>query len=172
MADEDEQGTAAEERPLDDAASIQDRAANGEHEQDPEPPEPPMEGEVQLSMNIGGIVSNRNARKVEEATLRLLGGKRPIGGLLDIDTEYDLIVRVLPDPPTPKANRDSATRKTQSFDLDQQAQVLHIRRADEEAIGDLFAGLLDRDQAAAGRLLEAMTAAFKDGEGAGLRAAA
>lgn len=143
--------------PDDEPQSIADRAANGENEQDAvEPPEPPMEveGSAQLSMNLGGVVSNRNARKVEGATLRLMGGKRDVAGLLDIDSEYNLLVRVRPDAPAPKALRDANTGRTRAFELDQQAQVLHIRVANADAIRDLFADLLGNDAAAAGALLD------------------
>lgn len=141
--------------------SIAGRAENGEHEEEPEEPEPPMEGDTQLSLNVGASTGNRNARKVKEATLRLMGGKRAVSGLLDIDTEYDLVVRVQPHAPAPLEKRNSDTGKVEAFDLDQRATVLHIRRADEAAVRDLFTHLLDADAAAAGKLLDELQAAMR-----------
>lgn len=158
MNDEQPQGDplGEQEEQSPNGSSVEERAAEGEHEQEPEPPEPAMEfeGAAQLSLNLGHIVSNRNARKVESSSLRLLGGKRPIANLLDIDEEYSLIVRVRPDPPAPLAKRDASTGKTTAFDLDQTAQILHMRQATPEALRDLFADLLAKDGEAAGRLLD------------------
>lgn len=130
--------------------SLRDRAAAGEGE--PEPPEEPMEGEVQLSLNVGGAIASRNARKVEGATLRLMGGKRPIGALLSADETYQLVVRVQPHLPAPLEKRDAGTGKITAVDLDQRATVETIRRADADAVRDLFADLLGRDEEGAATL--------------------
>lgn len=145
--------------------TIEDRAADGD-ELDPdeiEPPEEPMEGEVQLSLNVGGVVQNRNARKVEAATLRLLGGKRPVAGLFSIDEEVTLVVRVQPHAPAPLEKRNATTGKVEAFDLDQTATVKHLRRADRDAIADLFADLLGQDAKAAGALLDELREFVDDG---------
>lgn len=139
-----------------DAASVEERAANGEHL---EPPEPPMGGDVQLSLNVGGVTSNRNARKVEEAAIVLQGGQRAVDALLDIDTEYELLVRVRPDAPKPVALRDPKTERTRAFKMVQTVQTRHVRRADTaDAIYELFAGLMERDGEAAAALRERLAA--------------
>jgi hypothetical protein len=140
--------------------SIADRAEGAEGEV--EPPEPPMEGDVQLSLNVGGVVTNRNARKVEQATLRLLGGKRPVSGLLGIDEEVTLVVRALPHAPAPLEKRNE-TGKVEAFDLDQTATVKYIRRADADAIRDLFADLLGRDEKQAAALLDELREFVSEG---------
>lgn len=151
-----------------DPQSIAERAANGEHEIDPEPPEPPMEGDVQLSLGLGKITGNRNARKVERATVSLTAAEREVDGLFDVDSEVYLLVRALPGEVTtvPIRGKD---RITEAFKLRQSARTLSVQRAESSAaLAELFARLLDRDREAAGRLLDELGESMK----ADLRAAA
>ena len=153
LADEQARLDAEDEERRASAASVEERAAHGETV---DAPEPPVElGGAQLSLNIGAVLSNRNARQVEEAKIVIQGGEQSIDTMLDPDREYELLVRVWPDMPAPKAVRDSATYKVKAAKLRQTAQTTRIRRADTpDSIRELFAMLLEYDAEGAGALLD------------------
>lgn len=137
------------------AASIEDRAENGETIEGPEPPI--ALGGAQLSLNIGAVLSNRNARQIEEAKIAIQGGEQSIDSMLDPDREYELLVRVKPDMPAPKAVRDSATDRVKAVKLRQTVQTSRVRRADTpESIRELFGMLLEHDVEQAGALIETL----------------
>jgi hypothetical protein len=149
----------AAEDPLDDErdqgegdGSIKDRAANGEGSE-PDGPLIAEFGGVQLGLNVGAYVSNRNAKKVSEAGIVIQGGAQAVDTLLDVDTEYELLVRVLPDAPQPTCDRDSS-RKTKGFKMRQPCQALMVRRADTaEAVIELIQSMAARDQVATQKLV-------------------
>lgn len=155
LADEQARMDAEDEAARGGAASIEDRAANGETV---DPPEPPIElGGAQLSLNMGAVLSNRNARQIEEAKIAIQGGEQSIDSMLDPDREYELLVRVLPDMPAPRAVRDSATNRVKAAKIRQTVQASRIRRADTPAsIRELFGMLLEHDAEGAGALLDAL----------------
>lgn len=124
--------------------SIGDRARAGEAERDPEdavPAEPPVDGDHQLTLNLGTV---SKAKKVEEATISLGAAERPINGLLDVDTEYELLVRV-----KPRLYESVPIRKdgvTRAWKQRQPVNVLAVRRAfAEEELGDLVRRALQAD---------------------------
>lgn len=155
LADEQARLDAEEEQRRASAATIEERAENGE---EIEGPEPPIElGGAQLSLNLGSVLSNRNARQIEEARIVIQGGEQAIDTMLDPDREYELLVRIKPDMPAPRAVRDSATDKVKAVKLRQTVQTSRVRRADSpDSIRELFGMLLEHDAAAAGALLDGL----------------
>lgn len=157
LADEQAQLDAEEEARRANAATIDERAANGEEIDGPDPPI--AFGGAQLSLNMGAVLSNRNARQVEEARIAIQGGEQLIDSMLDPEREYELLVRVLPDMPAPRAVRDSGTNRVKASKIRQTVQASRIRRADTpDSIRELFGMLLEHDAEGAGALLDMLQA--------------
>lgn len=139
------------------SASIEERAENGEHL---EPAEPPMRGDVQLSLNVGKLL-DPPARKVSEGTISLSAAEVPVDGLFSPNQRYPFVAMGVPGNVTEHFVRDprstAVPKRVQSVKLRQNIAVDAVRRADDpEVIRELFAQLLESDPQAAGALADAI----------------
>jgi hypothetical protein len=140
-------------------ATIGDRAADGEHEEDlTAPPEPPVRGDAQLTLNLGSILSS-GARKVTEATIALSAQEVAIDGLLKPDETYTFLVTGKVQHYVSVPIRDTKTDRTVGMKQRQPVRTLRVQRADgAEAIADLYDALLITDAEEAGKLLDELRA--------------
>lgn len=163
MADDpldDEQAALDAEDGKGDAASIEARAANGDHLQDTGPA--PVGGDVQLSMDVGKVLT-KASRKVLEATLSVSSAEKPVDGLFKPDQRYPFLLMGVPGNVDTVYVRDpkstSVPKAVKGVKLRQHIAVDTIRRADDpDVIAELFSTLLEQDAASAGNVLEALQA--------------
>jgi hypothetical protein len=130
-------------------ATIAERAAEGEHEQDIGPE--PVRSDGQLTLNLGTVAKGK---RVQEATLALSAQEVAIDGLLKPDDDYTFLVRgrVQHYVTVPIRDKDG---NTMAFKQRQPVRVMHVRRADDaETVHELFSDLIERDAEAAGVLLD------------------
>lgn len=144
----------------DDAATAEERTANGEHLEPVAPPEPPMGGDAQLSLDVGKIVPAKS-RKVQEATISLSAAEVPVDGLFRPEERYPFLVMGVPGNVTTHYLRDSRSTATPKavtgVKLRQSISVDTVGRADDaSAIRELFGSLLSANAEAAGELLDAL----------------
>lgn len=134
-------------------SSVEDRTANGE--QVP-PPDPPMGGDVQLSLNVGGLLE-KNGRRVLAAFVSLSAAQKEVDGLFAFDTVYPFLVRGKPGAVVTQPIEDPKTGKTKGVNQRQRIAVDSVQRADtSEVIRELFADMLRASPAQAGQLLDAL----------------
>jgi hypothetical protein len=154
MSDEPQDPGAAGAGSEEGAASIEDRAKNGEHLEAVGPP--PIGGDAQLSLSVGPLLE-KTARRVLGATISLSSGERTVDGLFRFDVEYPFLVVGKAGPVTDVPIQDPKTQRTKGVKKRQRIEVARVRRADDpEVIRELFDAVLAADPAGAGALLEAL----------------
>lgn len=135
-----------------DAASIEERAVNGEHlESSP----PPMRGDSQLRLDVGKLLDPAS-RKVLEATISLSAAEVPVDGLFKPEQRYPFVAMGVPGNVTDHFVRDpkssAVPKRVLGVKKRQNVTVDAVRRADDaEVIRELFA-MLDVESKA--RLLD------------------
>lgn len=141
----------------DEPTSIGERAANGEHNDEPEQTYETVAGDHQLSLNLGAV---SKVKKVTESTISLSSAERPIDGLLDVDAEYDLDVRVkVKHYETRPVRTDGVTK---SWKQRQPVEVLTVRRVTaQQRVVDSFEDVLAASEQDAGKLLDDLSGMLK-----------
>jgi hypothetical protein len=141
------------------AASIAQRAANGESDEETVA-EVKLGGDVQLSLDVGKVL-DKGARKISEATVSLSAAEVPADGLFKPDQRYPFVAMGVPGNITTHYVRDAKStaipKRVVGVKLRQTISVDTVRRADDpEVIRELFALLLEQDAESAGALLDSM----------------
>jgi hypothetical protein len=149
--DDDAPDTGAQPDP--DAASVEERAANGEHLESSEPA--PMRGDSQLRLDVGKLLDPAS-RKVLEATISLSAAEVPVDGLFKPEQRYPFVAMGVPGNVTDHFVRDPKSnalpKRVMGVKKRQNVTVDAVRRADDpEVIRELF-GMLDVESKA--RLLD------------------
>lgn len=126
------------------AASVEERAANGEHLEDQGPV--PMRGDSQLRLDVGKLLDPQS-RKVIEATISLSAAEVPVDGLFRPEQRYPFVAMGVPGNVTDHFVRDAKSstvpKRVMGVKKRQNVQVDAVRRGDDpEVIRELF-GMLD-----------------------------